>query len=66
MDVELIYRKADGTETLLGIHEMVHMPPVDEPFKLEDREFVAKAYLGPDGKGLYRLFLEDSPSATRH
>jgi hypothetical protein len=66
MDVEVIYRQPDGTETDLGLRRLAHMPPVDEPFELDHHQFVSKGYQGPDDDGRYRLFVEDDPDATRH
>jgi hypothetical protein len=66
MDVEMIYRQADGSQTILGIRKMDGIPDIGKPFELDDRQFVAKSYSGPDAQGRYRLFLEDEPGAMRH
>lgn len=66
MDVEVIYRQPDGTQTILGTRKLTHMPPTGEPFKLDDRQYVATAYVGPTADGCYRLFLEDATDASRH
>lgn len=66
MDVEVIYRQPNGTQTILGTRQLSHMPPTGEPFQLDDRQYVATAYVGPDAQGRYRLFLEDEEDATRH
>ncbi|HZW20796.1 hypothetical protein [Noviherbaspirillum sp.] len=66
MDVEVIYRQPDGSQTLLGIRKLDDIPAMDKPFALDDRQYVAKSYSGPDAQGRYRLFLEDDPGATRH
>ncbi len=66
MDVELIYRQADGSQTILGIRKMGGIPDIGKPFSLDGRQFVAQSYSGPDAEGRYRLFLEDEPGATRH
>ena len=66
MDVEVIYRQADGSQTQLGIRKLDGLPDMGKPFAIDDRQYVAKSYSGPDAQGRYRLFLEDEPGATRH
>lgn len=66
MNVEVIYCQPDGTQTALGIRKLSHMPPVGEPFQLDEKQYVAKSFAGPDADGHYRLFLEDEEGATRH
>ncbi len=67
MDVEVIYQQPDGTQTILGIRQLSHMPPTGEPFHLDEHQYVARSYAGPDAAGRYRLFIEDDqPGATRH
>lgn len=66
MDVEVIYRRSDGTQTILGTRHLSHMPPTGEPFDLDDRQYVATSFAGPDATGRYRLFVEDDPGAMRH
>lgn len=66
MDVEVIYRQADGSQTQLGVRKLSHMPPTGEPFELDHRQYVATSFAGPDAEGRYRLFVEDDPGATRH
>lgn len=65
MDVEIIYRRSDGTQTILGTRRLTHMPPIGEPFELDDRSYLAKGFAGPDAEGSYRLYVEDSAD-TRH
>lgn len=59
MQVEVIYRQPDGSEMVLGIKKLDAMPPSGEPFSIEDRQFRAAGYSGPNNEGCYRLFLED-------
>lgn len=66
MNVEVIYCQPDGSQTLLGIRKLSHMPPAGEPFQLNDRQYMAKSFAGPDAEGRYRLFLEDAPGAAMH
>jgi hypothetical protein len=70
MVVDVIYRQPDGTQSMLGTRQLSHMPPAGEPFELDQRQYIARAYAGPDAQGRYRLFLEDQPghasSAVRH
>lgn len=66
MEVEVIYRRPDGTPTPLGTRKLTHMPPIGEPFEVDDRQYVAASYLGPDEGGRYQLFLEDGPNAPLH
>jgi hypothetical protein len=66
MQVEVIYRRSDGSETVLGIKKLDAMPPSGEPFSIEDRQFRAAGYSGPDDEGCYRLFLEDDLPLTKH
>jgi hypothetical protein len=66
MEVEVIYRQPDGTQTMLGIRKLADIPPIGRPIELDDRHYIAQAYAGPDGEGRYRLFLEDDSDLTRH
>ncbi|TFW00522.1 hypothetical protein E4K72_15480 [Oxalobacteraceae bacterium OM1] len=70
MEVEVIYRQPDGTQTTLGIRKLADIPPIGRRVQLDDREYVAQAYGGPDAQGRYRLFLEDEDDEdedfTRH
>jgi hypothetical protein len=66
MQVEVIYRQPDGSETLLGIKKLDSMPPSGEPFSIEDRQFRAAGYSGPNNEGCYRLFLIDDQQETEH
>ncbi|WP_019140185.1 hypothetical protein [Noviherbaspirillum massiliense] len=65
MDVEVIYRQPDGTQTMLGIRKLNDLPPIGGAFQLDQRQYVAKSFGGPDAEGRYVLFLEDDISA-RH
>jgi hypothetical protein len=59
MQVQIIHHPSDGPRTELGIHELSHMPPVGEPFSIDQQTYyTAKAYFGPDERGLYLLVLE--------
>ncbi len=66
MQVEIIYRQPDGSDTLLGIRKLDAMPPSGEPFSVEDRLFRAAGYSGPNNEGCYRLFLVDDAPEARH
>ncbi|MGV3742977.1 MAG: hypothetical protein ACO1NO_11780 [Burkholderiaceae bacterium] len=66
MQVEFIYRKPDGSETTLGIKRLDSMPPSGEPFSVEDRQFRAVGYSGPNDEGCYRLFLVDDQTDIKH
>lgn len=73
MEVEVIYRQPDGTQTRLGIRKLDDIPPIGRPIDLDNRQYIAQAYAGPDSEGRYRLFLEDEDvgagedgTATRH
>ena len=66
MQVEIIYRQDNGAETILGTRNLDVMPPTGEPFTVDNRQYMAKGYAGPDDQGRYRLFLEDDADATRH
>jgi hypothetical protein len=66
MEIEVIYRQPDGTQTKLGIRKLDDIPPIGKPIELDDRQYFAQAYAGPDAEGRYRLFLEDDPESTRH
>jgi hypothetical protein len=62
MQVNVIHRKPDGSETGFGIRELDHMPPVGEPFPLDETTwYTAKAYFGPNEEGRYLLVLEGDP-----
>lgn len=63
MEVEVIYRQQDGTRTPLGTRRLSHMPPIGEPFLVDNRQYLTAAYLGPDAEGRYQLFLEDESAA---
>lgn len=67
MQVEVIYRRPDGSETVLGVRKLDSMPPSGEPFSVEDRQFRAIGYSGPNSEGCYRLFLADEETPeTKH
>jgi hypothetical protein len=51
MVVDVIYRQADGTQTILGTRKLSHMPPAGEPFELDQRQYIARSYAGPDAHG---------------
>lgn len=62
MHVQLMHQGADGVKTDLGPRELSHMPPIGEPFPIDETTcFAAKAYFGPDEQGNYLLVLEGSP-----
>lgn len=65
MHVQIMYQESNGTKTDLGIRELSHMPPVGEPFAVDEQTcYVAKAYFGPDERGTYLLVLEGAPMPT--
>jgi hypothetical protein len=68
MELEVIYRQPDGKQTPLGIRQLIDIPPIGKRIELDDRQYIAGAYGGPDAKGRYRLFLEDDDEedATWH
>lgn len=58
MQVQIIHEPSEGQRTELGIHELSHMPPVGEPFTLDQHVYyTAKAYFGPDEDDRYLLVL---------
>lgn len=62
MRVQVIHRKTDGSETRFGTMELDHMPPVGEPFPLDDSTcYEARGYFGPDDDGNYLLILGGEP-----
>jgi hypothetical protein len=62
MQVQVIHEGANGARTDFGIQELDHMPPVGEPFPVDSHiYYTAKAYFGPDDRGLYLLVLEGRP-----
>ncbi|WP_147375829.1 hypothetical protein [Noviherbaspirillum cavernae] len=62
MQVQIIHEDAYGAKTDFGIQELDQMPPVSEPFLVDSRTYyTAKAYLGPDERGMYLLILEGQP-----
>lgn len=62
MQVQIIHQEPEGGKTDLGLRELSHMPPIGEPFSVDDQTcYVAKAYFGPDDKGYYLLVLEGEP-----
>jgi hypothetical protein len=66
MEVEVIYRQPDGSQTILGVRKMAGLPPAGKMFSLDHRQYLVEKFDGPDAAGRYRLFLEDEPDATRH
>lgn len=62
MQVQIIHQEHEGGKTDLGLRELNHMPPIGEPFLVDDQtSYKAKAYFGPDDKGYYLLVLEGEP-----
>lgn len=62
MKVQIIHDPIDGQRTELGIHELSHMPPVGEPFTLDQHiYYTCKSYIGPDENDLYLLVLNGQP-----
>jgi hypothetical protein len=62
MQVHVIHENETGAKTDFGIQEMTHMPPVGEPFPIDNHTYyTAKAYFGPDERGRYLLVLEGEP-----
>ncbi len=66
MQVRVVHEKADGGRAELGLMELAHMPPLGEPFPVEDVCYTAKAYFGPDDGGKYLLVVEGEPQPLRH
>lgn len=67
MQVQLIHQQPDGTGVTLEFRELDHMPPVGEPFAIDQETcYKAKAYFGPDETGVYLLVLEGDPIPLRH
>lgn len=65
MEVEVIYRQPDGSQTMLGTRDLSGLPPVGKLFSLDHREYFVREFDGPDAAGRYLLVLEDEPRATR-
>ena len=62
MHVQVIHEAADGSRTDFGFQELAHMPPIGEPFPVDNQTYyTAKAYLGPDENNIYLLILEGTP-----
>lgn len=61
MQVRVIHQKAGGLRAELGMMELDHMPPVGEPFPVDDLAYTAQAYFGPDDQGNYLLVVEGEP-----
>ena len=62
MQVQIVHEPKNGQKTELGIHELSHMPPVGEPFTLDQQVYyTAKAYYGPDEDDRYLLVLDGEP-----
>lgn len=62
MQVQVIHEDAAGAKTDFGLYGMDHMPPIGEPFMVDNQTYYrAKAYFGPDESGLYLLILEGEP-----
>lgn len=66
MQVRVIHEKTDGGRAELGLMELDHMPPLGEPFPVEDVAYTAKAYFGPDDNGKYLLVVEGEPRSIKH
>jgi hypothetical protein len=59
MQVRISHQQPDGSTRDMGMRELSHMPPIGEPFPLDEHtSYLCKAYFGPDEKGLYLLVLE--------
>lgn len=62
MHVQVIHEAEDGSRTDFGFQELDHMPPIGEPFPVDNQTYyMAKAYLGPDEQNIYLLILEGEP-----
>jgi hypothetical protein len=62
MHVQVIHENAAGARTDFGIFNLDHMPPITEPFLVDSQTYyTAKAYFGPDERGMYLLVLEGEP-----
>lgn len=66
MQVRITHQETNGSSTELGTMELSHMPPIGEPFSMDQQTYyTAKAYFGPDHDGRYLLVLEGEPQAGR-
>lgn len=65
MHVRVVHHKPDGGRAELGMMDLDHMPPVGEPFPLENCCYTAMAYFGPDDDGDYLLVVEGEPQPIR-
>lgn len=62
MHVQVIHEDENGLKTEFGFRELEHMPPVGEPFLVDERTYyTARSYLGPDERGVYLLILGGEP-----
>lgn len=62
MQVQIVHQDVEGEKTEFGTKELSHMPPVGEPFPVDDNTcYAAKAYFGPNHQGVYLLVLEGEP-----
>ncbi|MDB5797394.1 MAG: hypothetical protein JWP36_1296 [Paucimonas sp.] len=61
MQVRVVHDKPEGGRAELGIMDLQHMPPLGEPFPIDDLAYRAKAYFGPDSEGQYLLVVEGKP-----
>jgi hypothetical protein len=66
MQVRITHQEPNGSSRELGTMELSHMPPVGEPFSMDQQTYyTAKAYFGPDDHGRYLLVLEGEPQDGR-
>ena len=62
MQVQIIHQPSDGPKTEFGLHELSHMPPLGEPFTVDQQVYyTCKAYFGPDQNDRYLLVLDGDP-----
>lgn len=62
MRVQVIHEDRNGAKTDIGMFDLDHMPPVGEPFRINNSTcYASKAYFGPDEAGTYLLVLEGDP-----
>ncbi|MBK4733564.1 hypothetical protein [Noviherbaspirillum pedocola] len=59
MQVRISHQQSDGSTRELGTRELDHMPPIGEPFPMDEHTYyICKAFFGPDASGQYLLVLE--------
>jgi hypothetical protein len=65
MQVRITHQEPNGSSRELGMMELSHMPPIGEPFSMDQHTYyTARAYFGPDEDGRYLLVLEGEPQSS--